>query len=77
MVGWLFWGKRKQEGEDALGTWYTNLFRAAVYPRMFFELDDDGAPIHYSPYDQDGRTFPGRGASDSGFWDAYRRYYSS
>ena len=26
----------------AKGTWYTNLFRAAVYPRMFFELDDDG-----------------------------------
>ena len=59
----------------AKGTWYTNLFRAAVYPRMFYELDDDGEPFHYSPYDPEGRTFPGRGASDSGFWDAYRTVY--
>lgn len=54
---------------------YTNLFRAAVYPRMFFEHGDDGRPIHFSAYDPEGGTFDGRGASDSGFWDAYRTVY--
>ena len=54
---------------------YTNLFRAAVYPRMFFEHDSNGNPIHFSAYDPEGGTFAGRGASDSGFWDAYRTVY--
>jgi putative alpha-1,2-mannosidase len=64
-----------EEGEHAKGTWYTNLFRAAIYPRMFYEIDDDGKPFHYSPYDSKGGVFAGRGASDSGFWDAYRTVY--
>ena len=42
---------------------------------MLFEYDDDGKPIHYSPYDSQGRTFPGPLTSDAGFWDVYRTLY--
>ena len=60
----------------ALGTWYTNAYRASIYPRMLFELDANGEnPVHYSPSDAQGRTFPGVLSSDSGFWDAYRTVY--
>lgn len=69
-------------GVDAAGqdparvrTFYSSLYRASLFPRNLFEYDEDGKPIHYSPYDSKGRTFPGELASDSGFWDAYRTVY--
>jgi len=61
------------DGEAARGTWYTNLYRSSVYPRMLFEDDSEGDPIHWSPYT--GKTTPGVLSSDSGFWDAYRTTY--
>eukprot|EP00419_Tripos_fusus_P075593 CAMPEP_0172894864 /NCGR_PEP_ID=MMETSP1075-20121228/151810_1 /TAXON_ID=2916 /ORGANISM="Ceratium fusus, Strain PA161109" /LENGTH=859 /DNA_ID=CAMNT_0013749963 /DNA_START=142 /DNA_END=2718 /DNA_ORIENTATION=- len=64
-----------EEGDFALRTWYTNLYRASVYPRMNFEYDVSGDPVHYSPYDSHGRIFPGVLSTDSGFWDAYRTVY--
>mmetsp|Transcript_23407 Transcript_23407/g.62541 ORF Transcript_23407/g.62541 Transcript_23407/m.62541 type:complete len:662 (+) Transcript_23407:3-1988(+) len=61
------------EGEHARGTWYTNLYRTAIYPRKLYEISDEGSPIHWSPYD--GRVHSGRMSSDLGFWDGYRTVY--
>jgi predicted alpha-1,2-mannosidase len=37
---------------------------------MFYELDNDGNIIHYSPYN--GHILPGRLYTDNGFWDTFR-----
>lgn len=63
------------EGLNSLVTWYSNIYRTSIYPRMLFEYDEKGNPIHYSPNDPEGRVFQGRLSSDSGFWDAYRTVY--
>jgi len=66
----------REEGEHALQTWYGNVFRASIYPRHLFEIDQNGLPHHYAPDDPQGRVFPGRLVADSGFWDAYRTVYA-
>ena len=68
-------GRDGQYDTDAKRTWYSNWYRASIYPRMLFEMDDNGDPMHYSPYDSQGRTFPGPLSSDAGFWDIYRTVY--
>jgi predicted alpha-1,2-mannosidase len=54
-------------------TFYTALYRALLFPRMFYEHDASGSAIHYSPYD--GRVHEGVMYADNGFWDTYRTVY--
>ena len=54
-------------------TFYSSLYRAHLFPRMFHETDDQGNIVHYSPYD--GRVHPGVLYTDNGFWDTYRTVY--
>lgn len=68
-------GKIQIEGasERQLQTFYTCLYRAHIFPRIWHEPDASGQPIHYSPYD--GRVHPGVLYADNGFWDTYRTVY--
>ena len=68
-------GRIKVEGgtEDQRRTFYSCLYRAHLFPRMFHEPDTEGNPIHYSPYD--GQVHPGVLYTDNGFWDTYRTVY--
>ena len=54
-------------------TFYTCLYRAQLFPRVFHEIDGHGGVHHYSPYD--GQVHPGILYADNGFWDTYRTVY--
>ena len=68
-------GRIRVEGgtDDQRRTFYSCLYRAHLFPRMFHEPDTGGEPIHYSPYD--GKVHPGVLYTDNGFWDTYRTVY--
>lgn len=58
-------------GTDAQRTtFYTALYRTMLFPRKFFEFDQNNNLIHYSPYD--GKIHPGYMFTDNGFWDTFR-----
>jgi predicted alpha-1,2-mannosidase len=65
-------GKIEVEGGnlDQYRTFYSCLYRSLLFPRKFYELDINGKPIHYSPYN--GQVLPGYMYTDTGFWDTFR-----
>jgi predicted alpha-1,2-mannosidase len=52
---------------------YSCLYRALLFPRMWHEPDADGRPFHLSPYS--GKVVPGVMYADHGYWDVYRAWY--
>ena len=68
-------GRIKVSGgtEDQLRTFYSCLYRSTLFPRKFYELDQSGNPIHYSPYD--GKVHSGYLYTDTGFWDSFRALF--
>lgn len=52
---------------------YSCLYRALLFPRIWHELDANGNPRHYSPYN--GKVVPGVMYADHGYWDVYRAWY--
>ena len=56
--------------DDQLRTFYSCLYRSVLFPRKFYEIDADGRPVHYSPYN--GEVLPGYLYTDTGFWDTFR-----
>ena len=58
---------------DRLRTFYSCLYRSVLFPRSFYEIDEKGNPIHYSPYN--GQVLPGRMFTDTGFWDTFRSLF--
>ena len=55
---------------EQLRTFYSCLYRAHLFPRMFHETNAQGQVVHYSAYD--GKVHPGVSYTDNGFWDTYR-----
>lgn len=55
---------------DQYRTFYSCLYRSLLFPRAFYEYDEAGKPVHYSPYQGDVR--PGYLYTDTGFWDTFR-----
>ena len=55
---------------DQLRTFYSCLYRSTLFPRKFYEIDEKGQPVHYSPYN--GKVLPGYMYTDTGFWDTFR-----
>ena len=55
---------------DQYRTFYSCMYRSLLFPRKFYELDEHGAPIHYSPFN--GQVLPGYLFTDTGFWDTFR-----
>lgn len=60
------------EGEDQnrMRTFYSCLYRSVLFPRMFYEINEAGEVIHYSPYN--GEICDGYMFTDTGFWDTFR-----
>ena len=58
---------------DQLRTFYSCLYRSLLFPRKFYEIQPDGSPVHYSPYN--GQVLPGFMYTDTGFWDTFRSLF--
>jgi len=59
--------------EEDMRTFYTCLYRANLNSRIFYELDGNGEPYYYSPFDFTVHT--GYMYADNGFWDTYRAQF--
>lgn len=56
--------------DDQYRTFYSCLYRSLLFPRKFWEVGEDGEPVHYSPYN--GEVRKGYMYTDTGFWDTFR-----
>lgn len=63
----------KDHNIDHLRTFYSCLYRSVLFPRMFYEVDQQGQIYHYSPFN--GKVLPGRMFTDTGFWDTFRSLF--
>jgi len=52
---------------------YTSFYRMLLFPRTFYEIDDEGNMIHYSPFN--GNVRPGYLFVDIGYWDVFRALF--
>lgn len=59
--------------EDEFATFYSCFFRASLFSRKFYELDENGRPYYFSPYD--GKVHKGYLFTDTGFWDTFRAQF--
>ncbi len=68
-------GKVKVSGgtEEQLKTFYSCLYRTVCFPQKHYEINKEGLPIHYSPYN--GQVLPGYLYAGTGFWDTFRALY--
>jgi predicted alpha-1,2-mannosidase len=58
---------------DHIRTFYSCLYRVLLFPRKFYELNDQNEVVHYSPYN--GEVLPGYMFTDNGFWDTFRAVF--
>ena len=56
--------------EEEMKTFYSCMYRTGLFPHAAFELDEQGEPVHYSPYL--GTVEKGVRYIGHGFWDTYR-----
>ena len=54
-------------------TFYSCLYRALLFPRIWHERDAQGNIVHFSAYS--GKVEPGVMYADHGYWDLYRAWY--
>ncbi|UKT62774.1 GH92 family glycosyl hydrolase [Pedobacter mucosus] len=68
-------GKVVVEGgsQADMETFYSCFFRASLFSRKFYELDKNGKPYYFSPYD--GKVHEGYMYTDTGFWDTFRAQF--
>lgn len=59
--------------EEKKKTFYSCLYRCFLFPRIFYEYDAWGKPMHYST--KSGLVCEGVMYTDNGFWDTYRTLY--
>lgn len=60
----------EDDDTDNLRTFYSCLYRSVLFPRSFYEINEKGETVHYSPYN--GQVLPGYMFTDTGFWDTFR-----
>ena len=65
--------KIEDDNEDHIKTFYSSLYRVLLFPRKFYEFDENNNIIHYSPYN--GEVLPGYMFTDNGFWDTFRAVF--
>ncbi len=65
-------GKIEVEGGnlDQYRTFYSCMYRSLLFPRKFYEINEKGEVVHYSPFN--GEVLPGYMFTDTGFWDTFR-----
>ena len=61
------------QSEEQMKTFYSCLYRVFLFPRKAYELDANGAPVHYAPFD--GSVRSGVRYTDNCFWDTYRTQF--
>ena len=68
-------GRIQVEGGSVaqMQTFYSCLYRSLLFPRKFYEFDNTGKVVHYSPYN--GQVMPGYLFTDTGFWDTFRSLF--
>jgi len=77
--GFSAWNKElsriKVEGSDLdqIKTFYSCLYRLLLFPRKFYEINEEEEIVHYSPYN--GKILPGYMFTDNGFWDTFRAVF--
>jgi len=59
--------------EAEMATFYSCLFRANLFSHKFYEINKDGKPYYYSPYDS--KIHEGYMYTDNGFWDTFRAQF--
>jgi predicted alpha-1,2-mannosidase len=59
--------------EEDKATFYSCFFRASLFSRKFYELDKEGNPYYFSPYDH--KVHQGYMFTDTGFWDTFRAQF--
>jgi len=78
-AAWKIWNKHMNrilvEGgtEEEKATFYSCYFRASLFSRKFYEIDKNGNPYYFSPYD--GKIHNGYLYTDTGFWDTFRAQF--
>ena len=58
---------------DNVRTFYSSLYRVLLFPRKFYEINEQEEVVHYSPYN--GEVLPGYMFTDNGFWDTFRAVF--
>ncbi|ELR72143.1 Alpha-1,2-mannosidase [Fulvivirga imtechensis AK7] len=68
-------GRIKVKGgtTDQQKTFYSCLYRTLLFPRKFYEFNENDEIVHYSPYN--GEVLPGYMYTDNGFWDTFRAVF--
>ncbi|SFH82055.1 GH92 family glycosyl hydrolase [Halpernia frigidisoli] len=68
-------GKALVEGgtDEQTRTFYSCLYRTALFPNKLYEKDATGKIVHYSPYN--GKIENGYMFGGTGFWDTFRALY--
>jgi predicted alpha-1,2-mannosidase len=70
------WNRRLEKIDLAGATadqrkiFYTSLCWVLLYPHSFYEIGAQGGEVHYNP--TNGRLYPGRLYTGTGFWDVFR-----
>ena len=59
--------------ETDFKTFYSCFFRASLFSRKFYEINEAGEPYYFSPYD--GKVHKGYMYTDTGFWDTFRAQF--
>lgn len=68
-------GRMAVEGgsEEQKATFYSCMYHANLFSHTFFELNKEGKPYYFSPYD--GKVHDGYMYTDNGFWDTFRAQF--
>lgn len=56
--------------DTQLRTFYSCLYRCFLFPRLWHEVNERNAVVHFSPFS--GQVHPGPLYTDIGFWDVHR-----
>ncbi|WP_074498138.1 MULTISPECIES: GH92 family glycosyl hydrolase [Thalassotalea] len=63
----------EDDNVEDVRTFYSALYRVLLFPRKFYEYDQNNQIVHYSPYN--GEVLPGYMFTDNGFWDTFRAVF--
>lgn len=78
-AAWKIWNDQLRQifveggSEDDKATFYSCYFRANLFSRKYYEIDKEGNPYYFSPYD--GKIYKGYMFTDTGFWDTFRAQF--
>jgi predicted alpha-1,2-mannosidase len=61
------------DNEEDKATFYSCLFRANLFSHKFYEINKEGKPYYFSPYD--AKVHDGYMYTDNGFWDTFRAQF--